>query len=153
MLLYKNGQFHCGKVSFALPNDCLLLTVEQESYYPFGLTLADTTESYTLDAHFIHADEAPQESLSEIVASVTVDLFETISYEKNGVCGCYAAYHDKHNYYLEFALETDTGIEDEDGEPVNTLSVVIYADSESAIKKAASDTLVWELLDSIQITK
>lgn len=153
MLLYKNSRFHCGKVSFALPNGCQLLTMEQENYYLFGLTLTDTAESYTLNAYFHHTDESPQESLSEIISSITMDLFELIPYEKNGVCGCYAAYHDKHNYYFEFALDTDAGVEDEDGEPVNTLSVILHTESENAIKKAASDNLVWELLDSIQVAK
>lgn len=151
MLLHKNGRFYCGRASFALPDNCQVFTMEHELYAEYGFTLADTSESYTMDVCFRHEDDKPQGVLSNNVENVAHGPYELRPYEDNGISGYYATYHDKRNYYLEFVLTVDAEIGDIDDEPVNTFSLLVQSESESGIQKAEADTLIWELLKSVRV--
>lgn len=153
MLLYNQGRICCGRASFAIPDSCMILTDEMESLDAYGIHFADVSASYTILAKFTSSVQEPQSELMEIIASVTSQPSVIIPYEKNGVSGCYAAYRDRHYSYLEFLIVADTGVLDREDMPLNRFSVIVQSEDADAIDKAISDNYIWDLVNSLTVSK
>lgn len=137
-----------------LPDNSLLLTVEMEMIPFYGFVFADPNQQYEVTVNEIFCEENALESLQSTVSRITKEPVEYLPYEKNGLYGWYTTYHDKrNNYYLEFSLTAECGLEDDDGNPMNILSVVVRADGEEGIKAAFAGTLIRDFLETVQLTK
>ena len=153
MLLYNRGRICCGCASFAIPNNCMILTDEMESLDAYGIHFANASASYTVLAKFINSEQEPQTEMMEITASVTSQPSVIVPYEKNGMSGCYTAYRDRHYSYLEFLIVAETGVRDREDMPLNRLSVIVVSEDAAAIDQAISDNLIWDLVNSLTVSK
>lgn len=154
MLLFKNGKFHCGNLSFILPDNSLLLSSEADMSPNYGFVFADTNQHYKVTVNEFHSEVAVSQALLEVVADISTKPVEIKPYRKNGLSGLYAIYHDsRDNHYLEYSISAQSGIADIDGHLLNTLSIVVHAKSAEQIKSAFTDPLILDFLESIQLAK
>lgn len=137
-----------------LPDNSLLLTAEMEMIPLYGFVFADPNQQYEVTVNEIFSEEDALESLQSTVSGITKEPVEYLPYEKNGLSGWYTTYHDKrNNHYLEFSLTAECGLEDGEGNPLNTLSIVVLSDGVEGIKAAFTGTLIRDFLETIQLTK
>lgn len=151
MLLYKNGCFHYGKVSYMLPEGCMLLTAELECMPLYGLQFSDAEQRYTVTVMTDHNEQGAKAKLYQVAADSGFRFDEVTPYTQNGLKAWYAKYNDGHYHYIEFAVDAESGAEDEDGEDQNILTIYATAESAEDIQKAYHDTLIWDFLASIRI--
>lgn len=144
MVLYKEGRFHVGSLSFALPDNIYLdWSAEEAREALFVLSPADECYGIEID---IYADELRGEEFfrDALEAESYRWLSEVKEFDNGDVSGSYLFYESSKEEYCEilFAVEH---------EKYKTLTVVVYTKKkDSNIHAVMKEQPVLDLLHSIQ---
>lgn len=144
MLIYDNGRFTMGKVSFQLPNGVGIDTSSDElSGEGFCLYAPDKRCSILID--FVKSEKnAYQTICKNFDAALGYKPIEEIqTFSCGGLSGYKAYFEDDENYHEEYVLDLV------DCEKANLLDIYILIDKDS-YNQILKDKIVKEILDSIK---
>jgi len=146
MLLYKQGRFYAGGISFALPDNSCLVIFEAQNYYENGLEITDRQESMVIDISLDYADLPSKDFLDDIMEGDSFKrLSETVPICIGGLSGHRTVYGAKFDRYCEYRFELP------EYEEINSLEILIRVEKcGTDILKAINSEMVLQLLNSIR---
>ncbi len=146
MLIYDNGRFSLGSVSFKLPNG-IGIDNDNEEINGEGMTLVAPDESFTIQIAFEESNGDTHEVFSHLFDDeVSYKLIGEIEeFNASGLRGYKAVYEDKNTLNEEYALDID-----ECGE-FNLLDIYVMIRKDSATyDEAYKSRIVADILDGIK---
>lgn len=146
MLIYENGRFSLGSVSFKLSNG-IGIDTDNEEINGEGLTLVALDESFTVQIAFEENDGGAHEAFAHIFdGECSYELIGEIEkITMNKLNGYKAIYEDETTLNEEYALDID-GCEEYN---ILTIYVMIRKNS-TTYDEAYKRRIVKEILDSIK---
>ena len=145
MFVYKDGRFHLGKTSFALPKECIVDTLPLvESHNGFIIMPID--RSFRICVDFDMRGNEPYCGIKEDYAS-------TEAVEEHLPFGVgWSIVMDYHKYCCrELCIPTHDEVLDEDGHLLNELDIHIFAENMERIEKAINSGIYKEFMNSISL--
>jgi len=110
MLCHKNHRFHCGKVSFQIPEGYFIDTAPELTSDNF-LHLYAPDLSFFLDVHVDTESKTAAAELSSVLRDMKHTLVQPISIISiNGLTGVHAAYRSEGTQYYEIWLDVEKNV-------------------------------------------
>ena len=147
MLIYNNGYFSLGGVSFKLPNG-IGIDTDNEEINGEGLTLVAPDESFTVQIAFEKCDSDAHEAFAHLFDDeVSYKLIGEIKeITVNKLNGYQAVYEDRSTLNEEYALDIDRC------EEYNILIIYVMIRKDSTTyDEAYKSRIMKEMLDSIKV--
>ena len=146
MLLYTQGRFFSGAVSFALPDNCYLVIAEAMNYYENGLEITTADEEFSVAISTQYDETDTRLYLDDMLTDTGFKrLSETKSIQAGDLFGYYAMYQDRRNKYCEYHFPI------EEVNALNALVIIIMTSQHGDIEAISGSKMVKELLDSFKI--
>ena len=101
MLLYENGRFHFGGISFAIPNGFFLET-DPEMSLKDGIEVYGPDKSFSVELSLYAEEKCTKSFLRDVVKEMECPVIERLSYvELNGLHGHHVTYggEERTSYY------------------------------------------------------
>ena len=146
MLLYKQGRFYAGGISFVLPDNSCLVIFEAQNYYENGLEITDPQESMVIDISLDYAELPSKDVLDDILEGDSFKrLSETVPICIGGLRGHRTVYEAKYDRYCEYRFELP------EYDEINSLEILIRVEKGGTdIFEAINSELVLQLFNSIR---
>ena len=146
MLLYKQGRFYAGGISFVLPDNSCLVIFEAQNYYENGLEITDPQESMVIDISLDYAELPSKDFLDDILEGDSFKcLSETTPICIGGLSGHRTVYEAKYDRYCEYRFELP------EYDEINSLEILIRVEKGGTdIFEAINSEMVLQLLNSIR---
>lgn len=145
MIRYNKGRLYAGSVSFALPDNCLLVIAEALNYFDNGLEITSEDESFHITISTQWEDMDAKSFLDNmLMESGFCRLSDTCPIMAGELAGYYVLYEDTRNRYCEYRFD----IQEKDD--MNTLVIYICTSKTDSVEEITTSTMTKELLASLK---
>lgn len=146
MLTYCDGRLYLGKVSFALPNNCKIVT-DPDLIPLCGVVICSPDESFYLDIDFSSARTSAEYDLNHYMENDPKTPKATPFIAPNAK-GWERTLSLAPCLDHEIAFDVETGVHDAAG-PVNLFSIIITPKGSTTISDVKKSKIFQDLVDSI----
>ena len=151
MLTYRRGRFYYGDASFALPDNCFIVT---NGDYPSdnGFSIRPLDETFTITIDFLYNEHGSHDGLIQTIegAYEKAGSFDVTPVKFIYSRGWEVTYPSDNLFSHDIWLDVSPNIDNDEGERFNILSLLISSESCFDINLIKATDLFQSLVDNIR---